>query len=181
MPKIKIADMTAEEQEAQREKWRLEKQAEREEKRKAAYVPSAEEWMGQFDAEFPVEAKILAAYVKEFSNKVAEELGRELGDVDDDGYTLNRVACTLLGLKRNWIKEVRSPDGEIVAGRYFADSLGDLVESAHEYGLKQSPTFAKSFLELLKMLDKRYGPQKTKDAAVIRAELAGTYVPPQAK
>ncbi len=175
MPKMKVADMTPEEQEAQRDKWRLEKQAEREEKRKAEYIPTANEWIDQFDADFPEQAKTLAAHVKEFSSKVAEELGRELGYVDDDGYTLDRVARTLLGLKKSWVKEVLN--GEIVAGLYFADSFGSVVESAHRYGLKQSPTFARSFLELLKMLNKRYGDQKTKDAAVIRAELAGTYVP----
>src|SRR5260370_13283676 len=129
MPKTKVADMTPEEQEAQREKWRLEKQAEREEKYKAEFVPTANKWIDQFDAEFPEQAKTLAAYVKEFSSKVAEELGRQLGDLDDDGYTLDRVARTLLGLKKSWVKEVLSPNGEIVARMYFPDSVRSDVQS----------------------------------------------------
>ena len=181
MPKIKVADMTPEEREAQREKWRLEKQAEREEKRKAAYIPSADEWVSEFGTEFPEQKKLLDQHVRDFSSKATEELGRPGQVVDNDGQTLDCVARVLLGLKKNWIKEVHSPVGELIAWSYFGDVLGNVVESVHRYGLKQSPTFAKSFWELLKMRDKRYGTQKTEDAAVIRAELAGTYVPPQAK
>ena len=131
------------------------------------------------------------AYAKEFSNKVKEELGRELGEPQrdsagnvigwdyDEEFTIDRVACTLLGLKRNWVHEVRDPNGEMVSGSYFIDDCSfasDLIESAHRHDLKRSPVFAMLFRELLEMLDKRYGRQRTQDAAVIRAALDGTYV-----
>ncbi len=191
--RIRIADMTPEEQEAQREKWRLEKQAERAEKKRQAYVPTAEEWRDEFAA--TEHYKTLNAYIKKFSNKVAEELGKNVGSVrvktgpgayeyydDDGGYTLDRVARTLLGLKRNWVKQVSDPSGELIAGSYFADPdcgfASELIESAYRHGLKKSPTFAASFRELLEMLDKRYGRQQSKDAGNIRAELNRTYVPP---
>jgi hypothetical protein len=191
--KKKITDLTPEEREAQRDKWREEKRHERQEKHRAAYIPTAEEWADEFAA--TERAKTLDAYVKQFSSKVVEELGRELGgphkdsmgnvvgyDYDEE-FTVDRVARTLLGLKKNWVHEVRSPDGEMVAGLYFADSFGGVVESAHRHGLKQSPVFAASFRDLLEMLNKRYGSQHTDDATAVRAELAGTYVyvPPQPK
>jgi hypothetical protein len=196
--RIRIADMTPEEQEAQREKWRQEKQAERAEKKRQAYVPTAEEWRDEFAA--TAHYKTLNAYIKEFSNKVVEELGKNVGSVrvktgpgaydyyvEDGTYTLDRVGCALLGLKRNWVKQVSDPNGELIAGSYFADPdcsfASDVIESAHRHGLKQSATFATAFRELLEMLNKRYGSQRTEGAAAIRAELAGTYVyvPPQPK
>jgi hypothetical protein len=183
---IRIADMTPEEQEAQREKWRQEKQAERAEKKRQAYVPTADEWADEFAA--TEHAKILDAHVKEFSNKVVGELGRNLGGPQkdsignvvgydyDEEFTVDCVARTLLGLKKNWVQEVRSPDGEIIAGLYFADSLGNVVESAHRHGLKKSQTFSLLYRELLEILDKRYGHESTYDARAIKAELAGEYV-----
>jgi hypothetical protein len=187
--KKRIADLTPEEQEAQRNKWREEKRQERGEKRRAAYIPTAEEWSDEFAA--TEHAKTLNAYAKEFSNKVKEELGRELGEPQrdsagnvigwdyDEEFAVDSVARTLLGLKKNWVHEVRGPDGEIVSGSHFIDGCSfasDLIESAHRHGLKRSPVFATSFRELLEMLNKRYGRQQTKEANEVRAELNETYV-----
>jgi AraC-like DNA-binding protein len=186
MPKIKISEMTPEQQEAQRIKWREEKRlerAEQREQRREAELVSADEWSDEFRLNFPEHVKMLDAYEKEFSNKVAQEIGLNLnGALGNEHYALNFVARSLFGLKRGWIKHVCGPrgiTGDIVSGSYFIDGgCGDIVEYAYEYGLKQSPTFAAAFLELLKMLEKRYG-NRHEDAVVIRAELAGTYVPPQ--
>jgi len=193
MGKKKISEMTPEEQEVQRKEWRKAQAARREEQRLSKYVPTAIEWRDEFAA--TEHYKTLNAYVREFSNRVVEELGKNVGSVrvkvgpgayeyydDDGGYTLDRVAATLLGLKRNWVKQVSNPNGELIAGSYFADPecsfSSDVIESAHRHGLMQSPTFAASLSELLEMLDKRYGRQQSKDAADIRAELNRTYVPP---
>jgi hypothetical protein len=199
MGKKKISQMTPEEQEAQREEWRTAQAARREEQRLSKYVPTADEWRDEFAA--TEHCKTLNVHTKQFSAKVAEELGKEVGSVrvktgsgaheyydDDGGYALDRVARTLLGLKRNWVKQVSDPSGELIAGSHFADPdcgfASELIESVYRHGLKKSPTFAASFRELLEMLDKRYGSQRTEGAAVVRAELAGTYIfvphaPPQ--
>src|ERR1700680_4668610 len=132
----------------------------------------------------------LNAYVNQFSNKVVEELGRKLGSPKkdpsgnvvgwdhDEEFTVDRVARCLLALKKNWIQKVRHPEGDMVAGSYFADSFGSVVESAHRRGLRKSQSFNLLYRGLLEILDKRYGSQQTQDAAIIRAELAGTYVLP---
>jgi hypothetical protein len=198
--KKRVAELTPEEREAQREKWRTDQAQRREEKRQATYVPTADEWRDEFAA--TEHYKTLNVHGKEFAAKVAEELGKEVGSLrlktgpgaydyyDDDGqYTLDRVARTLLSLKRGWVREVHSPDGELVAGSYFIDGCSfatDVIESVYRHGLKQSPTFAASFRELLELLSKRYSRQHDQQGAVVRAELAGTYVynppaPPQPK
>ena len=92
---------------------------------------------------------------------------------------VDRVARCLLGLKRGWVQEVTQPDGDLISGSYFADVSGDIVESAHWHGLKESPAFVEPYTELLKLVgSRRYGNQPTEDAAIVKAELAGTYVLP---
>jgi hypothetical protein len=188
--KKKISELSPEEQVKLRAYNREQKQKSRSNQKAALYVPTADEAADAFAIDFPEREKELSAYAKQFSNKVAEELGRDLGSPQkdplgnvlgrdhDEEFTVDRVARCLLGLKKNWVQEVRDPDGELVAGRYFADSSGSMVESAHRYNLKQSQTFSQLYTELLGILDKRYGRQQTKDAAIIREELAEMYVLP---
>jgi hypothetical protein len=188
--KKRVAELTPEEREAQREKWRTDQAQRREEKRKAAYIPTADEWRDEFAA--TEHYKTLNVHVKQFLAKVEGELGNKVGSLrvqtgpgvydyfDDDGeYSVDRVARTLLGLKKNWVQEVRGPDGELVAGSYFIDGCSfasDVIESVYRHGLKQSPIFAASFRELLELLSKRYSRQRDQQSAIVRAELAGTYV-----
>ena len=115
--------------------------------------------------------------MKDFTTKVSVELGRELRNVGEE-FVIDRVARCLLGLKRGWVQVVTQPDGDLVSGSYFADVSGDIVESAHWHGLKESPAFVELYTELLKLVDRRYGNQPTEDAAIVKAELAGTYLPP---
>ena len=190
--KKRISDLSSEEQQAQRDKWRKEKQDERAEKKRAAYIPTASEWADEFAA--TEQGKALKAYVNEFSNTVVKELGRQFGGPQkdsagnvvgwdyDEEFTVGTVGATLLGLKRNWSKTVCDPNGEMIAGSFMDDCnfASDLIESAHRHGLKQSTTFATTFHELLGLLNKRYGPH-SRDGVDVRAELAGTYVPPQSK
>ena len=188
--KKRIADLPPEEQERVRKYNREQKQKSRAKQKADAYIPTADEAADAFSIDFPEREKELSAYVKLFSNKVVEELGRELGAPQkdrlgnvvgwdhDEEFTVDRVARCLLGLKNNWIQKVRCPEGELVAGSYFADSSGGIVESAHRHGLKNSETFRLLYRELLEILDKRYGSQQTQDATTIRGELAGTYALP---
>ena len=171
-PRKLASEMTPDELEQQREKWRLEKQAEREEERKNAYVPSLDEYRDSFDQEYPQHSEQLNQYAKEFAAKVNEELGRSNGPIGNEDYVLDFVARCSLGLKKQWVKQVLSPEGEIVAGTYYADSSGQIVEFANRYHLKQSETFRVAYFEFLELVNKRYGKEKTKDAPVIRAELA---------
>ena len=77
---------------------------------------------------------------------------------------------------------MHEPQGEIISGMYFADNTAGIIESVHYYHLKQSPTFTKYYLELLGMLNKRYGRTGSDDSRVTKAELDGTYVlPPSPK
>ncbi len=188
--KKRIADLTPEEQQAQRDRWREDQAQRREQKRKAAYIPTAEEWSDEFAV--TEHDKTLNVHVKQFLGKVEEELGHRVGSVrvitgsreydyfDDDGeYTVDRVARTLLGLKKNWVQEVRDPNGEQVSGAYFIDGCSfasDVIASVYRHGLKQSPMFAASFRELLELLSKRYSRLRDQQTAVVRAELAGNYV-----
>jgi hypothetical protein len=186
----RIADLSPEEQENIRTYNREQKAKSRANQKAAAYIPTANEAADRFAIDFPEREKELSAYVKQFSNKVVEELGRKLGSPQkdplgnvvgwdhDEEFTVDRVARTLLALKKNWIQKVRHPEGDMVSGSYFADSFGSVVESAHRRGLKNSETFRLLYRELLEILDKRYGRQQTGDATIIRAELAGEYPTP---
>jgi hypothetical protein len=188
--KKRIADLSPEEQERVRKYNREQKQKSRANQKAALYVPTPDEAAVAFAIDFPEREMELSAYVNQFSNKVVEELGRKLGSPKkdpsgnvvgwdhDEEFTVDRVARCLLALKKNWIQKVRHPEGDMVAGSYFADSFGSVVESAHRHNLKQSQTFSQLYTEILGILEKRYGYQQTKDAAIIRAELAGTYVLP---
>ena len=188
--KKKISEMTPEEQAEQRRVWAEDQAQRREEKRKAAYIPTAEEWRDEFAA--TEHHKTLNVHVKQFLAKVEEELGHKVGNVrvktghglydyfDDDGdYTVDRVARTLLGLKKNWVQEVRDPNGEQVSGSYFIDGCSfasGVIESVYRHDLKRSPIFAASFRELLELLNKRYARLRDQQTAVVRTELAGNYV-----
>jgi hypothetical protein len=177
-----ISELTPEEQDKIRAYNRENKRKSRE-AQKAAQTPSAEEWTWNFADNFSEQYKELNAYVTQMEEKVAEELGRGLGSYDET-YTVDRVARTLFSLKKNsdpWVREVHSPNGTVVGGLYFPEALGsDLIASAHRLGLKKSPTFAALYLDLLRILDKKFGHQRTGDAfevrcaADIKTELAGT-------
>jgi len=171
----KISEMTAEQQEAVRSANRAYKQKQR--AKEKPLIPSYDEYQQEFAATEPY--KTLNQHGKEFAAKVAEELGHRPTPGAYD-YALDRVSRTLLSLKRNWIKQVSEPSGELV-GTYFIDGCdfaSDVIESVHRHGLKRSTMFAAAFRELLELLDKRYSRQRDKDLAVVQAELNGTYVPP---
>jgi hypothetical protein len=175
--KKRIADLSPEEQEKVRAYNRAQKAMSRAKQKAMRYVPTASEAFDSYAANHPDRVKELDVYVKDFAAKVSKELCRELGSIEEE-CVIDRVARCVLGLKRGWVDEVMEPFGEIVSGKYFADVSGDMVESANRHGLKQSSTFAATYRELLEMLDKRYGYERTEDAAIIRAELAGTYALP---
>jgi hypothetical protein len=167
--------MTTEEQ---RKQSRERQQRHREKKRQAAYIPSADEAFDQFPEE---QTQVLREHVRDVLQQVKSELGLEgFGNYQDNQnaeYAIDAVACTLFALKKNWVREVRSPNGVMVGGTYFPDALGSvIVEAAHRYGLEKSQTFATLYRELLQMLDKRYGKEPTEHARDIKAELAGSYV-----
>src|SRR5258706_10721363 len=124
--KKRIADMSPEEQETVRSYNRAQKQKSRENQKTARYIPAADEVFDAFPVEFPEREKELDVYVKQFSNKVVEELGRGLGgprkgplgnavgwDLDEE-FTVDRVARILLGLKKGWVQNVENPEGEVV-------------------------------------------------------------------
>ncbi len=181
--KKSVADLTPEEQEAQREKWRVEKRQERAAEKasqKIAETPSADEWVWNFADNFPGQDKDLDGYAKQIEEKVAEEIGRSLVS-NGETYTLDRVARTLFSLKKNtnpWVREVHSPNGVIAGGLYFPEAFGsDLISSVNKFGLKKSPTFTALYQELLRILDKKFGVRpgdgafERRCAADIKAEL----------
>jgi hypothetical protein len=185
--KKRIADLSPEEQDKVRAYNREQKAKSRAAQKAARHVPTADEAADSFATDHPERAKELDQYVKDFAVKVSEELGRSLGTTQrdptgnvigfdhDEEFTVDRVARCLIGLKNNCVQEVRNPDGELVAGLYFADSAASMIESANRHRLKNSPTFNTAYFELLMILDERYGREQTVDAATVRAELAGTY------
>src|ERR1700686_359837 len=114
--KKKISELSPEEQERVRKYNREQKQKSRANQQAQAYIPTADEAADGFAIDYPDRAKELIAYVKQFSYKVVEELGRKLGSVQRDPlgnavgwdhseeFTVDWVARTLLGLKNNWIQ-----------------------------------------------------------------------------
>lgn len=180
---MKISDLSPEEQEAKRAKWRSAQQKTRTKQKAANYVPTANEAFEYFSTKFAGQHAELEAYTKEIARKVAEELARELSI--DEAYTVDRVARTLVGLKKHLVHRVSDCDGLIVGGMYFVEALGsDVIESVHHYSLEQSKSFSTLYRELLEILDKKFGDTRTKDAyearcvADIKAEIAGRYVLP---
>jgi hypothetical protein len=181
--KKKMSELPPEEQDRVRKYNREQKQKSRTKLRAASYIPTADEAADNFAADHPDRVKELDTYAKDFTARVTEDLGRELGSPQigptghalgwdhDEEFTVDRVVRTLVGLRKNWIQRVRNPEGELVSGMYFADSAARTIESAHRNGLMKSATFSETYRELLELLDRRYDGQQTDDAAIIRAEL----------
>jgi len=186
--KKKIGDLTPEEQEKVRAYNREQKRRSRANQKAESYIPSVEEWSWNWSENFPVQNRELNAYEQDFSRKVLEELGREFRPYSSPELeTLSWVAVTSYCFKKKdspWVREVASPDGIKVGGLFYPDVLGsDLVANTHRFGLETSATYVALYRELLRILDKKCGHERTEDAAAVRAELAGTYVyvPPQPK
>src|SRR6267143_4782123 len=109
--KKRIAEHSPEEQERIRKYNREQKQKSREAQKAARYIPTADEVFDAFPVELPERTKQLSEYAEQFSNKVVEELRRELGSPHKDplgnvvGYdhseefVVDRVARCLLSLK----------------------------------------------------------------------------------
>jgi hypothetical protein len=185
--KKKISELTPEEQEKVRAYNRENKRKSRE-AQKTAQTPSADQWTWNWPEHFPEQNKELNAYEQKFSAKVFEELGREFHPHSSpEAETLSWVTVTAYCFRKNdspWVHEVDSPNGIIVGGLFYPDVLGsDLVANTHRFGLETSATYAALYRELLRILDKKFGHERTEDAAAVRAELAGTYiyVPPHPK
>jgi hypothetical protein len=147
-----IAEMSPEEREIQREKWRTEQAQSREQKKRARHLPTAEEWNEEFSK--TPQYKELRQYAEKFSNKVTEEIGHSL--TISEGYAVELVAWTSLSLKKNWVRDVWEPYGEHFAGgMYFADAIGSVIVEAAHRGLDKSPTFTGLYKELLPILDNK--------------------------
>lgn len=184
---MKTSEMTPEQLEEKRRYDREAKQRSRAAQKSARYIPTAEDAISSFAAEHLDRVKELDKYVAQFTKTVEQEISRSLGSPQkdsqghvtgwdgDEEWTLDRIGRSLYAFKKGWTQKVS--EGEITGGLYFADCFGTVVESAHRHNLKNSPAFAATYRELLELLDKRYGRQATEDAAIIRAELAGTYKP----
>ncbi len=176
-----ISEMSPEEQQIQREKWRTEQAQSREQNRRARHLPTAEEWAEEFST--TPQFKELKQYADNFSTKVTEEIGHQL--TIGEGYAVELVAWILLSLKKNWVRDVCEPSGDFfVGGLYFADAIGSVIVEAAHRGLDKSPTFTAVYKELLPILDKKFGHDNTEDSRDVRLELAGRYVlpvPPQPK
>lgn len=171
----------------------LYRQIDREQKRKLraeqrlAYIPTADEWCDEF-AESPAYKELRTATLQ-FRNTVAKELGYEDKDEryplgEPEAEATYRTMWTLLSFRKNLIKTVRNPEGEVFGGLFFADVIGaDLVHVVHERGFTRSQTFREAYFELLRLLDKRYGNNSAdlnsyegRSAAAVSDELAGNYL-----
>jgi hypothetical protein len=174
---MKIVDLSPDQQEAKRKYFREAKQRSRQRQRQAMTIPMADVWVEQFPKLHPAIQIESDQYANEFAKSVLSELQIKSSYAID--ACLDQVARTSLGLKRNWVRDVQMPAGELVSGTYFPDALGSsLVQNTHRYKLERSQTFSAAYRELLEILDKKYGNEQTKDAHAIKAELDGSYVLP---
>jgi hypothetical protein len=183
--KKRIADLSPEEQERVRKYNREQKQKSRAKQKDESHIPSADEWTWNWSENFPEQYRELNAFEQEFSAKVYQELGR--GEFhpysSPEAETLSWVAITSYCLRKKdspWVREVENPNGILVGGLFYPDTLGtDLVANTHHFGLETSATYVALYRELLRTLDKKFGHEQTEAARDIKAELAGTYVLPQ--
>jgi hypothetical protein len=179
---MRISEMTPEQQAARREYNREQKRKSRANHKAAAYTPTADEWFDSFPTSEHYEE--LKSYAKRFEETVAEELGREvkdprfpLGYISPEAETAELVAWTLFSFKKNLIKRVDTPSGEVFGGMYFADVLGSgIVARTHRFNPEASQTYSTAYRELLLLLDRRYGKEPTQHARDIKAEIAGEYL-----
>ena len=105
-----------------------------------------------------------------------------MGYITPESETVDQVAWTLFSFKKNLIKRVESPNGEMFGGMYFADSIGSgIVSSTHRFNLEVSQTYSGAYRELLVLLDRRYEKNRDRDSSVVTAELSGTYTLPELK
>jgi hypothetical protein len=166
---------------------REQKRRVRAEQRLAAYIPTADEWTDEF-AKSPAFEELRKATLQ-FQNIVAKELGFEIREPrfplpEPEAEATCRTMWALLSFKKNLIRLVWDPEGEMFGGLFFADVIGsDLIYVVHERGLTKSPTFRDAYFELLRFLDKRYGTNSTdlnssegQSASAIKQELAGNYI-----
>lgn len=164
------------------------KRRSRSRQRQAVIVPTASDWADQFPKQHPALASELDQDAEKFAEAVLFEL--QINPPHNHFSTLcercavdaclDQVSRTLLGLKKGWVRNVQDPSGQLVAGTYFPDELGEtIVQDAHLYGLERSQTFSAAYRELLTVLDWKYGEEKTGDARAIKAELEGSYVLPE--
>jgi hypothetical protein len=151
---------------------------------KLARTPTHDDWTWNWGERFPAQYTELRAHEKQFSAKVAEELGRELSSLEEE--TLSWASITSYCLKKDsspWVREVSDPKGIIYGGLFYADVLGDdLVRNTHRFELEKSPSYANLYRDLLAALDKKFGenshgydPSEAESARDIKAELAGAY------
>ena len=184
---MKVSEMSEEQRAAKRKYDREQKatnRAAKKEAEKRAQILTADEAAESFAAEHPERVKQLDQYVKEFAAAVSKELGRPFDSIAEQ-YVTDRVCRSLVGLQRGWIAKCQSPGGdpatgELIAGSYFSDVCSDMIEDAHRYGLRQSPSFDSAYLELLELVVKRYGKVPVSfDVQIAKAELAGTYTLPE--
>ena len=160
--KGKIADLPPEQQEQQRLKWREAQQKTRDTKKAAQYTSTADEWTEEFSASEEFER--LNSCSKKFALAVAQELGREviderfpLGYCAPESEEVEKFAWILHSFKKDLIRQVEHPSGELFGGMCFADIVGfDLIKATQQFSLMKSATYAEAYRELLGLLDERY-------------------------
>jgi hypothetical protein len=176
-----ISELSPEEQQEQRAKWRN-AQTKSRANRKAEQTLTADEWFEQFFGSPQYEETRKLA--EQQHDKISEELGidAQAWSRHPGFYSVDTVLWTLYGFKKNFVREVTEPKGVRVAGLIFPDVIGShIVADAHRHNLEQSQTFSMLYRELLEILDQRFGkhlsddPIERRAALDIKAELSGTY------
>ena len=166
----KISELTPEQQQQQRAKWRDAQNKTRANK-KAAEIPTYDEWVWGWRTRFPEQYDDLNSYTKVFVKTVAEELGQELNKLPLE--QIEQVAWVLRSFEKRLIQTVLDPTGEIVGGLLYADSIGKyVVDATAKFNLTKSATFLAGFKKLLQLLNDRYGKNTDQHAQAVKQALS---------
>lgn len=165
-----ISELSPEQAEQQRAKWRDAQNKTRANK-KAAEIPTADEWTWDWRSRFPEQYDDLNSYTKEFVKIVAEELGQEPNKLPLE--QIEQAAWVLRSFEKRLIQTVLDPNGEIFGGSLYADSIGKyVVDATAEFNLTKSATFLVAFEKLLRLLNDRYGKNTDQHAQAVKQALA---------
>jgi hypothetical protein len=166
----RISELTPEQQEQQRARWR-EAQSKSRAGKKVAETPTYDEWSWEFHIRFPEQFDNLNSYTKDFVKTVAEELAREPNELPVE--QIAQVAWVLRSFEKRLIQTVLDPNGEIFGGLLYADSIGKyVVAAAAKFNLTKSLTFLTAFKELLRLLNDRYGTNTDQHAQAVKQALS---------
>jgi len=180
-PGLKMADLTPEEQEIQREYLKLKKR----EYRDRTAIFYVDDWTEYFQVS--EEGRELDLHVNRTGNQIIQELGIDISNLNfspraikslgwylaPPAESVSRIVRLHRSFEKKLIRMVRFQGANHqIIGDQFADVMGDdIIKATQKYNLVASPTFAKIYREVLEQLDEKYSDYNNTDSIAVHEEL----------